>query len=52
MIWMRENRIPDEEEVIRIMKNTPNIQVFGDNVFKRRSSTVRTWIKFIIQNID
>lgn len=52
MIWMRENRIPDEEEVIRIMKNTPNIQVFGDNVYKRRSSTVRTWIKFIIQNID
>lgn len=50
--WLRDGEIPSQEDIISIMKNTPNIQVFGDNVFFRRASTIKRWIKYIIQNLD
>lgn len=50
--WLRVGEIPPQEEIISIMKSTPNIQVFGDNVYVRRASTIKRWIKYIIQNLD
>lgn len=47
-IYLENNKIPEDNCIITILRNCRIYNIDSDITFKRRSSTVRSWIKWII----
>lgn len=44
--------MPDKNEIIQIMKNSYLKDINSDETFKRRSSTIKSWINWIVELIN
>jgi hypothetical protein len=51
MYFLNEN-MPSTDDIIKIMKQSNLYNVISDITFKRRSSTIRSWLNWIIGLIN
>ena len=47
-LYLENDEFPNDEVIIDILKNNRIFNIDSDITLKRRSSTVRSWIKWII----
>lgn len=51
-IFLQRGELPSKEEIVTLMKNSNLYNIGSDNTFERRTSTIKSWLNWIIGLID
>ena len=52
MHWMKTNELYEVNDIEPMLIKDDDVQSLNDNVYHRRASTVKSWIKWIIDNLS
>lgn len=52
MHWMRYEELYDVNDILPLLIRDDDVQVLKENVYHRRASTVKSWVKWIIDNLE
>lgn len=50
--WMKTGKLYEVDEILPLLIKDEDVQSLKQNVYERRASTVRSWIKWIIDNLS
>ena len=50
--WLMTGELYDVNDILPLLVKDEDVQTLGENVYNRRASTVKSWIKWIIDNIS
>jgi hypothetical protein len=51
-LYLKNSRVPTRQEIVEIMHNSNLWHVNSESTYNRRSSTIRSWIDWIIDLVD
>lgn len=49
--WLKTKEVLEVPDILPILQKDEEVQSLNDTVYRRRASTVRSWIKWIIENL-
>lgn len=49
--WLKTKEVLEVTDILPILQKDEEVQSLNDTVYRRRASTVRSWIKWIIENL-
>lgn len=50
--WLKTKELLEVQDILPLLIKDEDVQSLGENVYARRASTVRAWVKWIIDNLD
>lgn len=50
--WMKTGELYETYDILPLLIKDDDVQVLKENVYERRASTVRSWVKWIIDNLS